>query len=370
MSANDFDEAAPDFAAEVRCEVPFVVADVRVRPGRTLGVIGPNGAGKSTLLDILAGLRRTPDSVVRLGDRMLQSGSTFVEAYRRSVVLLEQKPRLFPHMTVERNVGFGPAAAGLGRRRVAERVVYWLSAVGVADLAGRRPAELSGGQAQRVALARALAAEPDVLLLDEPFAALDVDVAQQMRMLVRSLLAERRGGTVLVTHDLVDVVGLADDVLVLDGGRVVDAGPTREVLARPGSRFTAALSGLNLLLGEYVGDGTVAGPDGRRIVATVDVGDAPGPGSPAAAAFSPRAVAVYLEAPHGSPRNVLHGQVVDVTPRGDHALVRSDCGGQTVDAEITWTAAADLGLGPGVPVSLVVKATEVRVYPASPVVVE
>lgn len=363
MSGEPTWDGPAEFVATVRSDWPPVFADLHLRPGRTLGVIGPNGAGKSTMLDILAGLRRTPESVVRLGNRALQEGSEFVDAHRRPVVLLEQKPRLFPHMTVARNVGFGPSAAGLGRTQVAERVAYWLAAVGVADLADRMPAHLSGGQAQRVAIARALATEPDVLLLDEPFAALDIDVAQQMRILVRSLLAARQGGTILVTHDLVDVLSLADDVMVLEQGRVVDAGPTRSVLARPGSRFTAALSGINLFVGEFGDDGAVIDGDGRRIVGDVVADEPPPVGAAAAAAFSPRAVAVYLDAPHGSPRTVLDARVLDVTPRGDHALVRTDCGGQTLDAEVTWAAAADLALAAGSPVHLVVKASEVSVYP-------
>lgn len=352
--------------ASVRSTVPELSVELDVPAGQTVGVIGHNGAGKSTLLSILAGLRRTEGSIVRYGDRTLHDATTFVPAHRRSMVLLEQKARLFPHLDVRRNVGFGPASVGLSRREVEARVRYWLAATGVDEFVDRMPHQLSGGQAQRVALARALACEPDVLLLDEPFAALDVSVAQHMRTLLRGLLDERDGCTVLVTHDLIDAVSLADSVVVLESGRVADAGPTREVFTRPGTAFTAALSGLNLFVGhtlEASDSGTAAVMDaaGNQVV-----GMAVSPvtaNHTAAAAFAPRAVAVYTHGVGaGSPRTALRATVTDVTPSADRALVRADCGGQLIGAEVTWSAVTDLGLRPGAAVSLVIKATEVQVY--------
>jgi molybdate transport system ATP-binding protein len=346
-------------SARIRVENPSVAVDFDVAAGSTVAVMGPNGAGKSTALSVLAGLRRTADSTVLVGDRMMQDARQFVAPHRRSVALLAQRARLFPHLSVRRNVAFGPAAARLGRTEVAARTDHWLGEVGIADLADRMPAQLSGGQAQRVALARALAVQPDVLLLDEPFAALDVSVAQQIRSLLRDLLAERRGTTVLVTHDLIDAVALAGDVVVLDHGRVVDEGPTADVLTRPGHPFTASLSGLNLFVGRFRADAVDDG-GGRQVVgvAADDLDD----GHACAAAFSPRAVAVYLQAPHGSPRTELRAQVTDVLPRGDHAVVRALCGDQVVDAEVTWSAVTDLSMAPGLEVTMVVKASEVRIY--------
>lgn len=349
--------------ATIRSATPFLDVDLEVTAGNTCAVLGPNGAGKSTALGILAGLRRTSNTTITYDDRPLQGPGVFVPAHRRSVVLLAQKPRLFPHMTVERNVGFGPAAAGVGRREVAARTQRWLSAVGVAEFADRMPKQLSGGQAQRVAIARALATEPDVLLLDEPFAALDVDVAQQMRTLLRSLIRERDGVTVLVTHDLVDAVALADDVVVIEHGRVVGQGPTRDVLRHPGTAFAAALAGLNMFLGTFEPPATVVGAGGDRVTGvSADVRQA---GVSAAATFSPRAVAVYLDAPQGSPRTVLGADVLEVVPQGDHAIARCDVGGQIVSAEITWNAVAELALHTGSRVHLVVKANEVRIYEAA-----
>lgn len=346
------------FRADLRCENPSLRADLDVAPGTTLAVLGPNGSGKSTMMGLLAGLRREPGSSVFLGDRALQDGEVFVEPHRRPIVLLEQEPHLFPHLSVARNIGFGPRAAGVGRGGVRERVQYWADAVGVGDLLGRMPAQLSGGQAQRVALARALAAEPRVLLLDEPFAALDVDVAQQMRILVRSLLADRSGATVLVSHDLVDVVGLANHVLVLDQGRVADRGPTAAVLARPVARFTAALAGLNLLIGIAGSGGVVSGDFGwMRAEPAVSLT----PGESAALAFSPRAVtAGSAEDPGPTAPNTLCGTILDVMPAGDRALVRCDCAGQTVSAETDWDGTT--GLVPGSSMRLVVDPAQLRVY--------
>ncbi|WP_246007863.1 sulfate/molybdate ABC transporter ATP-binding protein [Gordonia oryzae] len=355
------------FRASVRCAVPDLVADIEVAPGDTLAIIGPNGAGKSTLLSIVSGLRRTPDSRVAVGSRILQGNNIFVEPHRRSVVLLEQKARLFGHLSVRRNVEFGPAAAGLSRKDIRNRAQRWLDAVGVADLADRMPSGLSGGQAQRVSIARALATEPEVLLLDEPFAALDVDVAQQMRSLMRHLLADRAGMTVLVTHDLIDVVSLADRIAVIDDARIVQAGPTTSVLARPESAFAATLAGTNLIVGQLRDAGTVLADDGIRVVGTAAESAAThsGKAGRAAAAFSPRAVAVYFQQPQGSPRNSWRGVVEEVIPTGDRALVRTRCGAHRIGAEVTWASVGDLDLSPGTEVVLSVKATEVSVYGAA-----
>ncbi|KNA89886.1 ABC transporter ATP-binding protein [Gordonia sp. w5E2] len=349
--------------ASIRCATPFLEIDLDVADGETCAILGPNGSGKSTTLAVLAGLRRTDDSTVDYDGRSLQDGKSFVPPHRRSVVLLAQQPRLFPHMSVARNVAFGPESAGLSRKEVAARTERWLAAVGVAEFADRSPKQLSGGQSQRVAIARALATEPDVLLLDEPFAALDVDVAQQMRTLLRSLITERKGCTVLVTHDLVDAVALADDVVIIEHGRVVGRGPTREVLRRPETAFAAALTGLNMFVGTFQAPATVIGVDGGSVTGVS--ADASRPGVGAVATFSPRAVALYLDAPQGSPRTVLSGTVSEVMPQGDHAIVRCDVAGQVISAEVTWGAVGDLALGAGREVYLVIKANEVRVYEAT-----
>jgi molybdate transport system ATP-binding protein len=359
-------------SAEVALSRGRFQLDVRldVLPGEVLGVLGPNGSGKSTLLDVLAGLVRPAAGRVRVAGRTLADAEAGVHLppHRRRVALLSQDPLLFPHLTALANVAFGPRAAGVPRRRAEQLAAAWLSHVDLAELAGHRPSALSGGQAQRVALARALATEPDVLLLDEPFAALDVDAAPALRGLVRRVLLDRdRQATVLVTHDPLDALVLADRVVVLAGGRVVEHGPTREVLAQPRTAFTARIAGLDLVPGVagagglHTEDGSVVAgmADGRRLTA----------GTPAVAVFRPAAVAVHLDRVHGSPRNVFAAEVAALEPHGDLIRLRADavpggppwvCG---LAADLTPAAVAELELGPGSRVHLAVKATEVALYP-------
>jgi molybdate transport system ATP-binding protein len=224
----------------------------------------------------------------------------------------------------------------------------------VPELADRRPLELSGGQAQRVAVARALAADPELLLLDEPMAALDVAVTPALRLTLRRVLADR--SVVLVTHDALDALLLADTVVVLEGGRVVERGPAAEVLRRPRSAFAARVAGLNLLTGTWAHDG-VHTPGGTVVRGLVS-GPAPADGDAAVAVFAPSAVSVFRDAPGGSPRNAVAAVVTEIEPRGDRVRVRAG----EVSADVTAQALAELDLVPGTAVTLTVKATEVSVY--------
>ena len=281
-------------------------------------MLGPNGSGKSTLLGTLAGLFDPESATVTLADRVLTdtAAGVTVPVHRRRVGLLSQQALLFPHLTARENVAFGPRCAGQGRRAAGTVADRWLAEMGVAELADRRPSELSGGQAQRVAIARALAVEPDLLLLDEPFAALDVDAAPAVRAVLRRVVRERRGGqtVLLVTHDVLDAVVLADRLVVLADGEVVEQGPTAEVLARPRSGFAARIAGLDLVTGTACAGGLKA-PDGTLVsgAASEPLDD----GEPAVAVFAPRSVAVHRERPAGSPRNVAAGAA-----RGDGAAGR------------------------------------------------
>ncbi|MCK8616303.1 sulfate/molybdate ABC transporter ATP-binding protein [Gordonia sp. C13] len=355
-----------DLEVSIDLAVPSLRVEHRFAAGATTAVVGPNGAGKSTMLRVLAGLFRGDErGRIALGDTVFSDSFTFVPPNRRGIALLSQDARLFPHLTVADNVAFAPSAQRLGKSEIRGRVERWLAATEVADLADRKPHQLSGGQAQRVAIARALAAQPRILLLDEPFRALDVDVASRLRALLRALLADRDRTTIMVTHDPVDALGLADEIMVLENGRVVESGAARDVLARPTSRFAASLSGLNLFVGRTDARDTVVDASGNRVVGSAG-DDGPQPGAGAAATFSPRAVAVYLEAPHGSPRTTLAATVRDVAPRGDHAVVTAEVGDQVIAAEVTWAAVADLGLVAGLSVNLVVKASEVRISVLGP----
>lgn len=342
-----------------------VEVEFGVEPGEVLAVLGPNGAGKSTALHVVAGVVRPDDGVVRVGERVLTDTATgvHVPTHRRRVGLLAQDPLLFPHLRVAANVAFGPrsrgrrSAAGAASRR-------WLAEVDAHDLADRMPRELSGGQAQRVALARALAAEPDVLLLDEPLAGLDVAVAGAMRRVLRRVLTRDGRSAVLVTHDLVDVATLADRAVVIEDGRIAEAGSAADLLATPRSRFGARFAGVNLIAG-------VAGPDGvLRTAADLWHGvEAAGvvAGEAAVAIFRPSAVAVYRDAPHGSPRNTVAVTVAEVDSSGPAVRVRGVArsgGGYGLAADITAQSAAELRLTPGDRVYMTVKAQEVEVHPA------
>jgi molybdate transport system ATP-binding protein len=349
-----------DLVAELVSEVPFLELSIQIPQGQTVAILGPNGAGKSTLMNMLAGLLRPESGSIAVGERELVGSTTFVPPHKRGIAMLSQQGMLFPHLTVAQNVAFAPAAAHLSRVEVRSRTKRWLDAVDATDLADRKPGQLSGGQSQRVALARALAADPDLLLLDEPFSALDVDVVHRIRSMLRRILLDRTRTTLLVTHDIADAVTLADSAIILGEGKIVAQGPVRELLASPVNQFAAQLAGLNLISGRWSG-GVLE--SGRFAIAGM-VDETPAAGASAMAAFSPRAVAVYREPPSGSPRNVVKGVVVQVVPQGD--LARVDClvGDGVVTAAITWAAVSELGLVADHEVALVIKATEVTIYPA------
>lgn len=331
---------------------------VDVESGGVLAVLGPNGAGKSTLLNLVAGLLRPDTGRVTLGDRVLSDTATGVDVppHRRSVAMLAQEALLFPHLTAVANVAFAPRSTGTRRGQAHREAMRWLEAVDATEFADRRPHELSGGQAQRVAIARALAARPHLLMLDEPMSALDVTAAPAIRSLLRRILREQDRTALVVTHDPLDVLALADRVAVVDGGSVVETGSVREVLTRPRSAFAARIAGVNLVAGTVVADGLDTGLG--VVHGTVDEGCRPG--ERAVAVFSPVAVAVYADEPHGSPRNSFRVTVADLEARGATVLVRA--AGFGLAAEITAAAVADLVLAPGSPVWFVVKATEVGIH--------
>ena len=338
--------------------------ELNLNDGERVAVLGPNGAGKSTLLAVLAGLLRPDHGRAELDDTVLfdHGGGRHraLPPYARGTALLAQDPLLFPHLSVLDNVAFGPRAAGTSRARARAQAQRWLEEVGAAEFAGRRPAQLSGGQAQRVAVARALAAAPRLLLLDEPLAALDVGAAPVLRRVLRRVLAGR--SALLVTHDLLDALLLAPRVIVLDHGRIVESGPTADVIAHPRTPFTARIAGLNLVQGRAEADG-VRTPSGWLVAGVAQT--EPVPGSPAVASFGPSAVAVYDEAPHGSPRNVVGVTVTEIEPRDALVRVRAvTAAGENLLADVTSPAVGALDLYPGRQLSFAIKATAVTVYPA------
>ncbi|HEX3829654.1 MAG TPA: ABC transporter ATP-binding protein [Sporichthyaceae bacterium] len=331
--------------------------DLDVASGETVALLGPNGAGKSTALRVLAGLLRPAGGQVELAGTVLDAaGSTHVPADRRPVGMVFQDYRLFPHLSALENVAFGLRARGMPRPKARRVAGVWLERVGLSGAGSKRPAALSGGQAQRVALARALAPEPRLLLLDEPLAALDAATRIDLRRELRRHLSDFSGAAVLVTHDPLDAMVLARNVVVIENGTVVQRGPVAEVARHPHTDYVARLVGLNLFRG--IASGTkVRLPDGSELT-TIEPAD-----GDVFVAFPPGAVGVFRTCPDGSPRNVFTATVADVEMHGGSVRVRLD-GPRQVLADVTAAAVADLDLVPGREVWWAVKATETQVYPA------
>lgn len=227
-----------------------LAAALTVPAGGTLAIVGENGAGKTTLLDLIGGALEPSSGHIRVGDRELSRGGPsprIVPAEERRIGTLTQDPLLFPHLSAAENIAFGPRSSGTPAGEARRLAAAWLTRVGLPGAEHRRPHELSGGQQQRVALARALATRPDLLLLDEPLAALDVTTAPQIRRLLADEIRRTGVTSIVVTHDLLDALVLADEVAVLSGGRIVESGPAGAVFETPRTPFAAALAGLNLL---------------------------------------------------------------------------------------------------------------------------
>ncbi|MFE6028329.1 ABC transporter permease [Streptomyces niveus] len=324
-------------------------------PGTTIAVVGPNGAGKTTLLRALLGLTPRAHAELRLGALDV----TALPPHRRGVAWVPQDGALFPHLSALSNTAYGLRAHGVGRAEARRSAQLWLDRLGVGHLAHRRPAQVSGGQAQRVALARALATNPRLLLLDEPLAALDQTTRARVRHTLRSHLEGFGGVCLMVTHDPVEAVSLADRVLVLDEGRVVQDAPPADVTRRPRSPWVARMLGRNAWPGTATADGLALADGGLLVVA-----DPPPPGTRALAIIAPEAVSVHRDRPSGSPRNVWPGTVREITSSGSRlrVLITSEQAPDLV-AEITPQAAVELGLADGVPVWTSVKATEATVVP-------
>lgn len=345
-------------AAHVALQLGSLALDAHLDAGdgETVAILGPNGAGKTTLLHALAGLVPLDRGSIELDGTVLDDGArTFVRPDRRPVGVVFQDYLLFPHLSVMENVAFGLRSRGTSRRNARASGMKALERVGLADRAAVKPRELSGGQAQRVALARAMATEPRLLLLDEPLAALDQSMRGSVRRELRTNLASFPGIRILVTHDPLDAAALADRLVILEQGHVVQTGSFADVSARPRSTYVAELVGVNLLVGSGHGD-RIELPSGSTIVV---------PGAPtgdALAVIHPRAVAVHREPPGGSPRNVAVGTVDSVERLGDRVRIRIG-GAVPLIAEITPAALLELDIQEGSQVWTAVKATDITVFP-------
>src|SRR5512139_2855723 len=326
--------------------------------GEVVALLGPNGAGKTTALRALAGLVPLSAGHIRLDDAEIGS----LPPERRPVGMVFQEHLLFPHLSALENVAFGPRSRGVGKAEARRRALAWLDRVGLAAKAGARPRALSGGQAQRVAPARALVTEPRLLLLDEPLSALDAHTRLDIRSRLRGHLAEFQGATVLVSHDPLDAMVLADRLIVIEGGREVQQGSPGHVARHPRTEYVARLVGLNLYRG--VADGvavTITGDTGQGGGLRLGIAD-PLTGE-VFVAFPPAAVALFRTRPDGTPRNLWEGRIAAIERHGDRIRVRLD-EPLPIVAEITPAAVAELSLVEGDRVWAAVKATETHAYPA------
>ncbi|MEV5079620.1 ABC transporter ATP-binding protein [Streptomyces sp. NPDC056159] len=322
-------------------------------PGDVVALLGPNGAGKTTALRALAGLVPLTGGHLRLDGAALDR--TPPEA--RPVGVVFQDYLLFPHLSALDNVAFGPRCRGASKAEARAQAARWLDRMGLADHTGAKPRRLSGGQAQRVALARALATGPRLLLLDEPLAALDARTRLEVRAQLRRHLAEFEAVAVLVTHDPLDAMVLADRLVVVEHGHVVQKGTPSEIARHPRTDYVAQLVGLNLYRGEAEGHYVrlAAGP---AITTTEDLT------GEVFVAFPPSAVTLHRDRPSGSSaRNLWRCEVAGLETHGDQ--IRADLTGElALTADLTTVAAAELDLHPGAAVWATVKAAQTHAYPA------
>lgn len=265
--------------------------DLQIQDGELLALLGPSGCGKTTTLRMIAGFVMPTQGAVRFGDHDV----THLPVHRRNVGMVFQGYALFPHLTVARNVEFGLRVRKWDADRRAKKVAQMLRWVQMENLAQRHPKALSGGQQQRVALARAMAIEPDVLLLDEPFSALDAKLRTQMRTEIRELQQDARITSVFVTHDQEEAMAIADRIGVMNQGRLEQLGSAEDLYRRPASRFVATFIGkCNLLEGQVSAPGCFETALGRTMRF-----EGSRPAGPAALCFRPEQARLSIEGPQG-----------------------------------------------------------------------
>jgi molybdate transport system ATP-binding protein len=344
--------------AAVKLQLGDLDLDARLRAAddETVAILGPNGAGKTTLLRAIAGLVRLDEGQIVIDGEVVDEPATgrYVVPERRSIGIVFQNYLLFPHLSALENIAFGLRSRHMPRGEARRRAKEWLERVGLGDRGNARPIDLSGGEQQRVALARALVIEPRLLLLDEPLAALDIGTRTELRRNLHAQLATFPGARVLVTHELLDAIGLADRLVVLDRGHIAQEGPVAAVSAQPRSRYVADLVGLNLLRGTGH-DHTIELDTGGSVTTADRVS------GEVCVAIQPRSVSLYRSRPEGSPRNVWNGRISGTDLLGDRVRVHVD-GQVPLVAEVTPAAVGELGLQSDVEVWTSVKATDLTVY--------
>jgi molybdate transport system ATP-binding protein len=326
-----------------------------IASGTTVALLGPNGAGKSTAVAAVAGLLPIDAGSLILNGRILDepAAGVFVPAEERNVGVMFQDSLLFPRLKVLDNVAFGLRSRGVPGDEARSRARRWMDRLGLQGLEGRRPGDLSGGQAQRVALARALVTDPDLLLLDEPLSALDVTTRTELRHILAEHLNAFAGPRLLITHDPTEAFLLADDIHIIEAGTVTQQGSADEIRLRPRTSYAADLAGSNLIAGTAragivdTGDQWVhiAEPDIEGEVLLI---------------IQPSAISVYPSRPDGSPRNTWPTIVDRVERLGARVRIRTGPP-LPLTIELTEGARAEMGIDPGTQVWVAVKATEVVV---------
>lgn len=365
---------ASSISATIEVEVGAFALNVElaVGPGEVLAVIGPNGSGKSTLLRTLAGLQPVDAGRIMIGDNVVDQAvvddagaDVFVFPEDRRVGVVFQDDLLFDHMDLLDNVAYGLRTRGTSALDAAAAAGEWLERVGLGAQSHARPRQISGGQAQRAAIARALVTEPDLLLLDEPLSALDASTRVALRRDLREHLAGFGGATVLVTHDALDALALADRVAVLENGRITQVGTLAEVTARPRTPYAAELMGTNLFAGTaHATTVMLAATDGTRDAAPGGTGSSvvvsERHDGPVLLLIRPSSVTLHLDPPEGSPRNRWPVRIAGFDPQGERVRVRL-VGSVSLVAEVTTSAVDDMGLVVGSQLWAAVKATDVVV---------
>jgi molybdate transport system ATP-binding protein len=354
-----------NLSADIRASGGDVSLEVslRIGSGETVALLGPNGSGKTTLLRVMAGLHVLDAGRVTLGRDVWEDTAAGKRLHprERGVGMMFQDLALFPHMSALDNVAY-PLRTRIARSPARRRATKMMQERGIGHLAPRSPARLSGGERQAVALARALIAEPRVLLLDEPLSALDVRNRASARRDLRSILQAFTGTRILVTHDPLEAGALADRILVLEGGRIVQEGTLGDIGTRPRSQFVAAVAGVNLLRGRVVrraGMTFLETSEGKLAIVAEEIEE----GADALATVHPHAIALSRKEPHGSVRNALRVVVAEVDVFGERVRVRLDSRPPLI-AEITDAACDELHLRAGEELWASLKATEIDVYPA------
>lgn len=328
------------------------------RPSVTV-LFGPSGAGKTTVLRCLAGLEWPNSGKILYGDDIWfdSERQIWVPPQKRRIGYLFQEYALFPHLTVEQNIAYG--LSHLPAREQRARIAEMVELLRLCSLRGQRPGELSGGERQRVALARALAPRPQLLLLDEPLAALDAPTREQVRGELRRLLVGLQIPTILVTHDRLEALSLGDQMVVLIAGQIRQVGSVPDVFSRPADVAVAQAVGMENVLPARV-------LSSEHDIVTLDVGGREltavgcAPGSEVFACIRAEDVMVYKEAPQRvSARNRLLGSIAEITPVGPLVRVTIDCGFPLV-AVVTRQAQEELALRAGQHVTAVIKAAAIH----------